>query len=258
MSSSSNSNLPVYGNYHSYYSKRPFVLDSRLGALPKGIFHGATVLDVGCNEGWVTCEIAQSHGASKVIGVDIDGSLISAAWKRRRVVWSRQGPGLSKAYSAKRKRDPGSDLANGSAPIPEYFPESLALTFGHLPIPPSTRETQDKFPHNLSFRTADWASQKIPEDDTGYDVVIAFSLTKWIHIHNGDEGLKKFFERVHAVLNPGGFFVLEPQSWESYAKTKRMDPTVNNLKLRPEDFQTVLEGIGFVLDHSTGPVGEGG
>jgi 7SK snRNA methylphosphate capping enzyme len=51
-----------------------------------------------------------------------------------------------------------------------------------------------------------------------------FSLSKWIHVHNGDEGLKKFFERVYAVLNPGGFFVLEPQSWESYAKVKRMDP----------------------------------
>ena len=34
----------------------------------------------------------------------------------------------------------------------------------------------------------------------------------------------KFFERVYAVLNPGGIFVLEPQSWESYAKAKRMDP----------------------------------
>ena len=173
-----------------------------------------------------------------MIGVDIDGSLISAAWKRRRVVWSAQGPDLSRAHATKRKRTPGSDPANGSAPTPEYFPESLASTFGHLPIPPST---QDKFPHNLTFRTADWLNQGIPEDDTGYDVIIAFvvsnkpwaaidsvvcsfSLSKWIHVHNGDEGLIRFFERVYAVLNSGGFFVLEPQSWESYAKAKRMDP----------------------------------
>jgi len=80
--------------------------------------------------------------------------------------------------------------------------------------------------------------------------------------HNGDEGLIKFFERVYAALKPGGFFVLEPQSWESYAKAKRMDPILkekaNALKLRPEGFQGILEGIGFVLDQSTGPVGEGG
>lgn len=32
----------------------------------------------------------------------------------------------------------------------------------------------------------------------------------------------------------------------------------NGLKLRPEDFQVTLEGIGFVLDQSIGPIGEGG
>ena len=117
---------------------------------------------------------AQSHGASKVTGVDIDGSLIDAAWKRRRVVWSTQGPDLSRAHSAKRKRAPGSDSSTGSDPIPGYFPESLALTFGHLPIPPVAQGKQDRFPHNLTFRTADWHNQRIPEDDAGYDIVIAF------------------------------------------------------------------------------------
>lgn len=112
-----------------------------------------------------------------MIGVDIDGSLISAAWKRRRVVWSAQGPDLSGTPSVKRKRASGSNSADGSAPVPGYFPESLASTFGHLPIPPSTQETQDKFPHNLSFRTADWLNQRIPEDDSGYDIVVAFVVS---------------------------------------------------------------------------------
>lgn len=179
---------------YSYYSKRPFASDPRLSALPKDLFQGATVLDIGCNEGWVTCQIgnnpafptptfaltfptrkkAQSHGANRVIGVDIDESLISAAWKRRRVVWSAQSPDTTGVQSEKRKRASGSDPPSRSDPIPEYFPESIAVTFGHLPIPPSTRETQDKFPHNLTFRTADWASRSIPEDDAGYDVVLAF------------------------------------------------------------------------------------
>ena len=30
------------------------------------------------------------------------------------------------------------------------------------------------------------------------------------------------------MLNPGGFFVLEPQKWESYAKAKRMDPVLSD------------------------------
>lgn len=47
----------MYGNYHGYYSKRPVANDPRLAILPKNLFQGATVLDIGCNEGWVTCEI---------------------------------------------------------------------------------------------------------------------------------------------------------------------------------------------------------
>ena len=47
----------MYGNYRGYYSKRPVANDPRLAILPKNLFKGATVLDIGCNEGWVTCEI---------------------------------------------------------------------------------------------------------------------------------------------------------------------------------------------------------
>jgi 2-polyprenyl-3-methyl-5-hydroxy-6-metoxy-1,4-benzoquinol methylase len=40
-----------------YYSKRPSIRDPRLALLPAEFFMGKRVLDVGCNEGWVTCEI---------------------------------------------------------------------------------------------------------------------------------------------------------------------------------------------------------
>ena len=67
---------PIYGNYYGfvisiladisvsiafvrYYTKRPFVTDERLALLPLNFFQGARVLDVGCNEGWVTCEIGE-------------------------------------------------------------------------------------------------------------------------------------------------------------------------------------------------------
>ena len=49
--------VPIHGNYYGYYNKRPSITDSRLALLPPEIFSGKTVLDIGCNEGWVTCEI---------------------------------------------------------------------------------------------------------------------------------------------------------------------------------------------------------
>lgn len=54
-------------------------------------------------------------------------------------------------------------------------------------------------------------------------LIIRFSVSKWIHLNSGDQGLKHFFHRVHSVLNSRGTFVLEPQPWDSYAKARRMD-----------------------------------
>ena len=125
-----------------------------------------------------------------------------------------------------------------------YFPASCEHEFGPLPIPPSSNRGKTAFPHNIFFRTANWTTTPIPEDAEGYDVVIAyapslfslsfyslttillirFSVSKWIHLNSGDKGLKQFFHRVYSVLNSGGTFVLEPQPWDSYAQSRRIDP----------------------------------
>ncbi|KAG6833039.1 hypothetical protein H0H87_012050 [Tephrocybe sp. NHM501043] len=216
-------------NDDKYYSKRPSVRDPRLALLPAATFLGSRVLDVGCNEGFVTCEIAQSWGAQKVVGVDIDDTLIRAAWRRRRTVWSLQEPGAEEttptnvtSTSSKRRRSPTPETASPH-PQPDYFPTSCEHEFGSLPIPPSEIRGRHIFPHNVSFRTADWTSTHIPEDAEGYTVVIAFSISKWIHLNSGDKGLKAFFQRVYDVLKPGGVFILEPQAWDTYAKARRMD-----------------------------------
>ncbi|KAF9493206.1 Bin3-domain-containing protein [Pleurotus eryngii] len=237
---------PIHGNYHGYYAKRPAVKDPRLSLLPPELFRGASVLDVGCNEGWVTCEIAQSWGARRVLGVDIDDTLTRLAWKRKRTVWSTQEP----TAAVDEKLRPG------------YFPASFEHSFGPLPIPSARPADKHLFPHNVSFRTADWTNTAIAQDAAGYDVVIAFSLTKWIHLNGGDDALLRFFRRVYDVLTPGGSLVLEPQAWETYAKAKRMDnrlrETAKCLKLRPNDFESLLQEIGFGAAQHLGTTGEGG
>jgi 7SK snRNA methylphosphate capping enzyme len=103
---------------------------------------------------------------------------------------------------------------------------------------------------------------EIPEDREGYDVVLAFSISKWIHLNEGDKGLTTFFRRVHNVLKPGGSLALEPQPWESYAKARRMDSKLKenakHLVIRPADFGSILEDMGFVLVQHIGSIGEGG
>ena len=42
------------------------------------------------------------------------------------------------------------------------------------------------------------------------------SVTKWMHLHGGDDVMREFFQRVKDLLQPGGYFILEPQPWKSY------------------------------------------
>lgn len=160
-------------------------------------------------------KLAQTRGARRVVGVDIDDALVRAAWKRRRTLWSMQAPAspseshqenelpetlrsLPKVNGNKRKRA-GSILELGSEsnralqevprPQPDHFPASCEHMYGPLPIPSSAQLEPEflqsgTFPHNVVFRTADWVAKTIPEDAGGYDVVLAcVFFTKRIDNH---------------------------------------------------------------------------
>ena len=63
-----------------------------------------------------------------------------------------------------------------------------------------------------------------------YDLILALSLTKWVHFNWGDAGLKRFFRRIFRQLRPGGRLVLEPQAWASYKRKKNLTVSVRILK----------------------------
>ena len=51
---------------------------------------------------------------------------------------------------------------------------------------------------------------------SSFGLVSCFSITMWIHMNHGDEGLKHFLKLVGTVSNCS--VLLEPQLWKSYRK----------------------------------------
>ncbi|XP_063994505.1 probable RNA methyltransferase CG11342 [Diachasmimorpha longicaudata] len=74
---------------------------------------------------------------------------------------------------------------------------------------------------------------------TEFDVVFCFSITMWIHLNYGDEGLVKFLEDICQVTK---VLVIEPQPWKCYRNASRRMrrsgeedfPLINKLKLTGE------------------------
>lgn len=97
------------GNFRGYYARRRAIVpsaggvgaaapravdapDERLALVPPEWLRGKRVLDVGCNGGVVTVEVAQHALAAKVTGVDIDADLVRAARKHGALLSALTGP----------------------------------------------------------------------------------------------------------------------------------------------------------------------
>ncbi|KFD70733.1 hypothetical protein M514_06034 [Trichuris suis] len=251
-----------YGNYSRYYGKRTgqvALADPRMHLLQAEWFQGCRVLDIGCNVGMLTIAIAQEFSPRHVVGIDIDPYLVYMARKNLRM----------RLHYAELER------------LKLKFPPSFVEEYGPIVAPPiPARPDEDApFPNNLSFKVklktfapiggssglCFQQSNYVLESDVfleqvrpEYDTIIAFSITKWVHLNWGDDGLKRFFKRVYRNLKPGGRFLLEPQPFNSYKKRKAICPEMlenyNRISFYPEHFDQYLksEEVGFVSGVTVG------
>ncbi|KAG0164950.1 hypothetical protein DFQ28_009469 [Apophysomyces sp. BC1034] len=229
-----------YGNYRNYYDDRRNKgkdYDSRLDLLDASLFEKKQVLDIGCNSGNISVIIAQRYGPSFVKGVDIDKHLIGKAQSVLRIAYSLQNP---------------EKASDNASPIDlsmrfHYFPRSMTNLFGFVPMSTPPSFTSTDFPHNVHFQEGDWMEL---EDEKKYDTILALSVTKWIQLHRGDEGIKAFFMKIFEALNPGGTLVLEPQNFDTYHRRAKMNEKTqsifDNIKLLPENYKDFLMNeVGF-------------
>ncbi|KAK6103487.1 Bicoid-interacting protein 3 (Bin3) family protein [Brugia pahangi] len=219
-----------YGNYTRYYGSRlekGSGHDPRMKVLKKEWFEKKSVLDIGCNVGYLTLSIAKEYQPRNIVGIDIDAHLVGVARKNIR------------------------HYCDNNVPIVAGFPASFAQRYGPVSAPLTTFST--KFPDNIWFRCENYVLEKDELLDAvkeEYDVIMALSITKWIHLNWGDAGIKRFFKRVYRHLRPGGLFILEPQSFETYKKRSKLTKDISDMykaiEFMPNAFQEYLiVDIGF-------------
>ncbi|XP_077283161.1 putative RNA methyltransferase CG11342 [Arctopsyche grandis] len=79
-----------------------------------------------------------------------------------------------------------------------------------------------------------------------FDIVFCFSITMWIHLNHGDDGLKRFLKSLCDICE---MIVIEPQPWKCYRtavrrmkKSSESFPLYSLLKIR-SNVETDIENI---------------
>uniref|UniRef100_A0A175YJZ7 RNA methyltransferase n=1 Tax=Daucus carota subsp. sativus TaxID=79200 RepID=A0A175YJZ7_DAUCS len=192
--------------------------DPRVKVFRKEWFEGKDCLDIGCNSGLITINIAKKFSCRSILGVDIDTDRIEEAyWNLRRIVRESTSKPPAKASRLKdAKAVEVSDHCVTESPTEQKGKAGEGLSPCNLS-------------ERVSFRRENFVQSRI-SDDKRYHTIMCLSVTKWIHLNWGDEGLINLFTKIWKLL--------QPTAKNNY----------NTIEIFPESFQDILlDKIGFRL-----------
>lgn len=233
-----NKEVFIYGNYRNYYGyriDRNVGEDPRLEIFKREWFAGKDCLDIGCNQGLVTIGLAMKFECRSILGVDIDSGLIETAnWNLRRITRT----GKLDTESAK--------VHNSSDSTIQRCPKEVVSEMSNANI--SKHKHHDLF-EIVSFRPENFV-ESMHKCSEQYDTIMCLSVTKWIHLNWGDDGMITLFVKIWHLLRPGGIFIMEPQPWTSYRRNRLVSEVArenfNDICIYPEKFREILlDKIGF-------------
>ncbi|KAG7201337.1 hypothetical protein KM043_004107 [Ampulex compressa] len=168
-----------YGNFMNYYQFHP--AEERVRQLPHGVWRSA-------------------HPARKYIGLDV---------------------GCNAGELTFRLHD---FLVNT---LSENRPEVFLLGVDLDPILIERARAENPRPDRMIFERLDFLSQDCDRilhehleqfQKSRFDVVFCFSITMWIHLNHGDEGLVEFLRKACSLAE---LIVIEPQPWRCYRNASR-------------------------------------
>lgn len=234
-----------YGNYKSYYGYRigqDVDEDPRLKVFRKEWFEGKECLDVGCNNGIITIQIAHKFCCRSILGIDIDSDRVEDAhWNLRKSARLKSAGNKPAKASKLQEKDHADDSGNSVTVLSNIETEGISKEH--------SSSDQIDLSTIVSFKRENFVQSRHPPGKQ-YDTVLCLSVSKWIHLNWGDDGLITLFAEIWKLLRPGGILVLEPQPWKSYESNRNVSETTaanyRNIMIRPAQFQEILlDKIGF-------------
>jgi 7SK snRNA methylphosphate capping enzyme len=276
------SHVPYYGNFRNYsYIHRGAARDvesqdprlapimdwlksSREAKVTREQRLLKRILDIGCNDGAFTLQFSKTlhEETEKVIGVDIDGELILKAERSarhmnlhssRRDVSDSPSAGFMPRVLGSGRRGNSRAKPRPRLQLGEDVPVKLPLAVRFLHSDwvfndEFNRSRVKRCPQDMSELSWSNIDEVAKEDRLGYDLILALSVTKWIHLHYYDAGLRRFFARIATSLKTNGILILEPQPFNnSYKSNLKLFPKGSQarknfyaLRVMPDDFEWIL------------------
>ncbi|KAJ4839882.1 hypothetical protein Tsubulata_003189 [Turnera subulata] len=228
-----------FGNYRSYYGYRigqdMQEEDARLKVFKREWFEGKDCLDIGCNSGIITIHIASKFNCRSILGIDIDRDRITDAEWHLRKFMRLKNANVTKSTASRLEVVDNANYSEHSATTSSSEGKENARDC----LPSEGRQLSDV----VSFQQENFVHTRCPSESH-------LSVTKWIHLNWGDDGLITLFSKIWRLLHPGGILVLEPQPWKSYENNRLVSETTamnfRTIAFYPADFQEILlDKIGF-------------
>ncbi|KAK7793485.1 hypothetical protein R5R35_010156 [Gryllus longicercus] len=186
-----------YGNFINYYSFHP--PEYRISSIFDDIWKGgdALILDIGCNSGDLTQKLYEYLQSTKA-------------------------------------------QALGSEECSNVASNCFILGLDIDAILIKRARESNKFPNNVFYECSDIMSDdcdlKVLEimqkfNKKSFDAILCFSISMWIHLNNGDEGLKKFINKICSWTD---CVIIEPQPWKCYTSAvKRLKKAGGSFPFSP-------------------------
>lgn len=154
-----------------------------------------------------------------------------------------KSPGSTGTNSGvKEKETTSTPSGTGNAAVRKVVPSKIETKA-------EEKKLQFVFPFNVTFRCENVAlpESKCSKEVEKYDVIVCLSVTKWVHIAHGDDGIEQLFAVARDSLKVGGCFILEPQMARSYKLARERgqapkDLDVGKFRLKPSLFRGYLLG----------------